>query len=81
MLGFPPNLRGNVSSSGAGFNIVPITQSWSGSNKTISGSINYIDETQTEFFNGEYSGSEIIVTTQSLLNKPICPPKLQIQLM
>jgi len=68
--GVPPNLRGHVSASGAGFNIVPITQSWSASNATISGSVDYIDETQTEFFNGEYSGSDFVVTTQSLLVNP-----------
>ena len=71
--GTPPELHGNVSSSGAGMNIVPITQSWTGSNKTISGSITYVDKTQTEFFNGEFSGSEFIATTQSLLNNPFAP--------
>jgi hypothetical protein len=71
--GVPPNLEGQVSASGPGFNIVAVTQSWSGSNQTISGSVPYVDQTQTEFFNGEYSGSEFIATTQSLLNNPFAP--------
>ena len=54
-------------------NIVPVTQSWTGSNETISGSINFTDETQTEFFNGEYSGSYIVAATQSLLHNPYAP--------
>ena len=71
--GSPPELNGKVSGSGAGMNIVPVTQSWTGSNETISGSINFTDETQTEFFNGEYSGSYIVAATQSLLYNPYAP--------
>ena len=68
--GVPPDLKGEVSGSGAGFNIVALTQSWTGSNPSISGSVQFTDYTQAEFFNGEYSGSEFIATTQSLLNNP-----------
>ncbi len=68
--GVPPDLKGEVSGSGAGFNIVALTQSWTGSNPSISGSVQFTDYTQDEFFNGEYSGSEFPATTQSLLNNP-----------
>ena len=66
----PPNLRGEVSASGAGFNIIPITQSWTGSYDTVLGLIPFTDSSSYEFYNGEYSGSTIVVTTQSLLNNP-----------
>jgi len=66
----PPNLEGKVSSSGAGFNIVPVTQSWNGAHKTPAGLINFTDSSSTEFYNGEYSGSTIVVTSQSLQNNP-----------
>jgi hypothetical protein len=60
--GSVPNLGGQTQSLGPGFNIIPITQSWSGSNTSLSGSIPYIDSFQTEFFNGEFSGSNLVVT-------------------
>ena len=47
-----------------------VTQSWTGFNETISGSLPFTDSTQTEFYDGEYSGSDLVVTTQSLLNNP-----------
>ena len=43
-----------------------ITQSYSESIDTISGSINIIHDSQEEFYNGEFSGSNLVVTTQSL---------------
>ena len=67
----PPNLRGEVSASGAGFNIIPITQSWEGNHNTVTGLIPFTESSSYEFYNGEYSGSTITVTTQSLLNNPI----------
>ena len=63
-------LEGKVSASGAGFNIVPVTQSWNGAHETIAGLIPFTDSSSTEFYNGEYSGSTIVVTSQSLLNNP-----------
>lgn len=47
-----------------------VTQSWAGINETISGSVPFLDFSQTEFYDGEYSGSILVVTTQSLLNNP-----------
>ena len=51
-------------------NIFNVTQSWTGFNETISGSVPFTDSTQTEFYDGEYSGSNLVVTSQSLLNNP-----------
>jgi len=49
-----------------------VTQSWSENYPTTSGSALYIQDTQDEFYNGEFSGSQIIVTTQNL--NPECDP-------
>ena len=43
-----------------------ITQSWSGSNIGPSGSIPFIQSSQIEFYNGELSGSRILVTDGDL---------------
>ena len=51
-------------------NISGVTQRWTGFNETISGSLPFTSSTQTEFYDGEYSGSNLVVTTQSLLNNP-----------
>ena len=74
--GSVPNLEGNISSSGAGFNIVPITQSWTANHNTISGSIEYTDHTQNEFFNGEFSGSVIDVVNGKLFDNPFSPSQI-----
>jgi hypothetical protein len=47
-------------------NIFGITQSWYESVPTISGSVLVFHDNQDEFYDGEFSGSRIIVTTQSL---------------
>ena len=50
-------------SNGGAFNITSIvTQSWSGANNTISGSVPFIHSSEDEFFNGEFSGSDVVVT-------------------
>ena len=43
-----------------------ITQSWVVNDHTISGSFKYIHDSQAEFYNGEFSGSNIIVTDGEL---------------
>ena len=43
-----------------------VTQSWTGSNYSYLGPINFTKDDQSEFFNGELSGSNLVVTTQSL---------------
>lgn len=64
--GTMPELNGEISGSGPGFNIVPITQSWNGILDTITGPVGYTASSQHEFFDGELSGSTLIATTQSL---------------
>tara|TARA_R110000772_G_scaffold85146_2_gene179175 strand:+ start:306 stop:5930 length:5625 start_codon:yes stop_codon:yes gene_type:complete len=70
--GVMPELNGEISASGAGFNISPITQSWSGINDTIQGPVSYTSSTQHEFFDGEFSGSEFIATNGEM--NPECDP-------
>ena len=70
--GVMPDLNGQISASDAGFNISPITQSWSGINDTIQGPVSYTSSTQHEFFDGEFSGSEVIVTDGEM--NPECDP-------
>ena len=43
-----------------------ITQSWSETFTNLSGSVTKVNDSQYEFYNGEFSGSTITVTTQSL---------------
>ena len=50
------------------------TQSYEIINETIVGLVTEIENTQDEFYNGEYSGSELITTTQSLFNNPFLKP-------
>ena len=52
--------------------VVNITQSWSGSTPSLSGSVPFIDATSVEFYNGEFSGSIIEVTNGEL--NPGCDP-------
>ena len=47
-------------------NIFNITQSWNETYPTLSGSANTLHDSQDEFYNGEFSGSTLIVTTQDL---------------
>jgi hypothetical protein len=47
-------------------NIFGITQSWYENIPTISGSVLVLHDSQDEFYDGEFSGSVLVVTTQSL---------------
>ena len=51
----------------------PITQSWINSIDTIAGLQNIVENTEKEFYDGEYSGSEFIATTQNLFPNPYAP--------
>ena len=55
-----------------------ITQSWIDNRVTALGLISEVENTQKEFYDGEYSGSKVIATTQSLLDNPYNPPTYQI---
>jgi hypothetical protein len=49
------------------FNVVTNTsQSWYETISTVSGSVTVLHNTQDEFYDGEFSGSVLVVTTQSL---------------
>lgn len=61
--GSTPDLHGSISSSNL---FVNITQSWSGSINTPVGIVAFVDQTQNEFINGQYSGSDILVTDGEL---------------
>jgi hypothetical protein len=45
-----------------------LTQSWLGSTPSISGSVPFTQSTAIEFFNGEFSGSNLVVTDGELNN-------------
>ena len=64
--GSMPELNGEISGSGPGFKISPITQSWTGSTPSLLGAVPFTDQTQEEFFDGELSGSEFVVTNGEL---------------
>jgi hypothetical protein len=51
-------------------NIFNLTQSWYETVPTISGSVSILHDAQDEFYDGEFEGSTLIITTQSL-NPPL----------
>jgi hypothetical protein len=53
-------------SSGGVFENIEVTQSWSGSYITPNGLVPYIQSTEDEFYNGEFSGSIVTVTDGQL---------------
>ena len=56
-----------TASNAGGLNITSIvTQSWTGDHSSLSGSIPFTQNTEDEFFNGEFSGSFIEVTNGEL---------------
>jgi hypothetical protein len=56
-----------TASNAGGLNITSIvTQSWTGTHSSLSGSIPFTQNTEDEFFNGEFSGSFIEVTNGDL---------------
>tara|TARA_R110000822_G_scaffold10358_11_gene39295 strand:+ start:4774 stop:8361 length:3588 start_codon:yes stop_codon:yes gene_type:complete len=63
---------GSFSTFNGLINNLNITQSWSESFSTLSGSITAIHNSQDEFYNGEFKGTQIVVSTQNL--NPGCDP-------
>jgi hypothetical protein len=61
-----PELFGQTSSVYAYPNVVNITQSWEGSTPSLSGSVPFTQNSQEEFFNGQLSGSNLVVTNGTL---------------
>jgi hypothetical protein len=66
--GSMPDLFGQTQSVGY---FSGITQSWTGSTPSNSGSVFFTQSNQSEFYNGQLSGSTIIAATQSLDNYTI----------
>ena len=62
----------------ASFGEIPISQSWNDNIATIAGLETFVRNEQSEFYNGEFSGSELTVTTQSLLDNPYLNPTIPI---
>ena len=56
--------------STASFFEIPISQSWNDNIATIAGLETFVRNEQSEFYNGEFSGSVVTATTQSLLYNP-----------
>ena len=54
----------------AGYGQIPNTQSYELINETVLGNVVETINQQEEFYDGEFSGSEFIVTTQSLFDNP-----------
>jgi hypothetical protein len=48
----------------------PISQSWNNTFNTIAGEQTIIENTEKEFYDGEYSGSEFVATTQDIFPNP-----------
>ena len=69
--GTMPDLFGLTSSQYTGNGIVNITQSWTGSTPSNLGPVTFTDSTQTEFYNGELSGSILQVTDGVLSNSTL----------
>ena len=61
-----PDLFGQTSSLYTYTNVVNITQSWNGATPSVSGAVPFIQSSQTEFFDGQLSGSNLVVTTGDL---------------
>jgi hypothetical protein len=72
--GSMPNLFGQTSSVDLYSNI---NQQWSGSTLTPAGMVDYIHLSQDEFINGEFSGSALEVSHQSLVD-PQCETFLEV---
>jgi len=64
--GTMPDLFGETSSFYTGNNVVNITQSWTGTTPSLLGPVAFTQSSQTEFFDGELSGSNILVTDGDL---------------
>ena len=68
------SIQGEVVSLPAPNNGDPMSQQgWFEYTPSISGSVRTFEEDQRQFYNGEYSGSEFVAMTQSLLNNPFAP--------
>ena len=65
--------------SNTSFGEIPISQSWNDNIATIVGLETFVRNEQSEFYDGEFSGSELTVTTQSLLDNPYASQGVALQ--
>jgi hypothetical protein len=72
--GATPDFNGQVYTTNL---FVNITQSWNGSTNTPAGIVPFVHDTEEEFINGEYSGSNLQVTDQRLID-PDCIKFLEV---
>jgi hypothetical protein len=61
-----PDLLGQTSSLYTYLNVVNVTQSWNGATPSVSGAVPFVQSSQTEFYDGQLSGSNLVVTTGKL---------------
>ena len=61
-----PDLLGQTSSLYTYTNVVNVTQSWNGATPSVSGAVPFVQSSQTEFFDGQLSGSNLVITTGKL---------------
>ena len=61
-----PDLLGQTSSLYTYTNVVNITQSWNGATPSVSGAVPFVQSSQTEFYDGQLSGSNLVVTNGDL---------------
>lgn len=61
-----PDLFGQTSSLYTYTNVVNITQSWNGATPSVSGAVPFVQSSQTEFYDGQLSGSNLVVTNGDL---------------
>ena len=69
-----PNLLGLTSSLFTYSGSVNIDQVWSGSTPSLSGSIPFTESAQLEFYNGQLSGSNLVVTNGNLTDYEVITP-------
>jgi uncharacterized membrane protein len=69
-----PNLLGLTSSLFTYSGSVNIDQVWSGSTPSLSGSIPFTESSQLEFYNGQLSGSNLVVTNGNLTDYEVITP-------
>jgi len=72
--GTMPDLLGLTSSLFTYPGAVNITQVWEGSTPSLSGSVSFTESSQTEFYDGELSGSNLVVTNGILSDPTVITP-------
>jgi len=77
--GSMPDLLGQTSSAFVYPGAVNIDQVWYGSTPSLSGSIPFTESAQSEFYNGQLSGSNLVVTNGNLTDYTVITPVVYAQ--